>query len=157
VEIVSIEETLVNLKDFYGGLIDKYEIVITTDVDPSLRIKISPSSFEQVLINLIHNAVDAVDKTVNRKIQIRAFLEEENACVEIEDNGHGIPKEIQSKIFDPFFTTKETGSGSGLGLSLVNSYLKNFNGKIHLTSVPGKTIFKITFRNENECKERHVA
>jgi signal transduction histidine kinase len=64
--------------------------------------------------------------------------------VEIEDSGHGIPEEIQSKIFDPFFTTKEPGQGTGLGLNLSrNLVVQKHHGEISVTSEPGRTRFTV--------------
>ena len=64
--------------------------------------------------------------------------------VDIIDNGHGIPEEVQSKIFDPFFTTKKIGAGSGLGLNIShNIIVQNHQGEISFTSKPGKTNFTI--------------
>ena len=64
--------------------------------------------------------------------------------IEIEDNGPGIPKEIQTSIFDPFFTTKPLGEGTGLGLNIShNIIVKKHQGQIYVTSKPGKTCFTV--------------
>jgi signal transduction histidine kinase len=78
------------------------------------------------------------------EITIRTRSAGQSIEVEIEDNGKGIPAEIQSKIFDPFFTTKPPGKGTGLGLATVYGIItEKHHGKISVSSVPGKTLFKI--------------
>ncbi len=100
------------------------------------------SELNQVWTNLLDNAADALDgKGV---ITIRTLSDEQYVTVEIQDNGPGIPKEIQSRIFDPFFTTKDLGKGTGLGLS--TSYgiiVEKHKGILTVESKPGKTSFKV--------------
>ncbi|WP_170251816.1 sensor histidine kinase [Aquimarina intermedia] len=98
---------------------------------------------EMVLINLIKNAIQAVNKTENPSIGV-ALICEENASIRITDNGSGIEPEAIEKIFIPFYTTKE--DGSGLGLSLSREIIQLHNGTLTVTSVPhSKTIFTIQF------------
>jgi len=100
------------------------------------------SRLQQVLLNLINNAVDAIGKDGQVTLRTRntgAFVE-----IDIQDNGPGIPKEIQHRIFDPFFTTKPAGSGTGLGLSISFNIIQQLNGQIDLASEPDKgTTFTI--------------
>ncbi|HRZ40754.1 MAG TPA: ATP-binding protein, partial [Candidatus Omnitrophota bacterium] len=105
---------------------------------------------EQVLINLLSNAMDAVSD-IRGKIIVRAssFAGEEETgqklVLEVIDNGCGIPPEIIDKIFDPFFTTKKVGQGTGLGLSMVFTIIENHKGTIRAESEKGKgTKFTIT-------------
>ncbi|HMW40380.1 MAG: GHKL domain-containing protein [Saprospiraceae bacterium] len=100
------------------------------------------SELNQVWTNLLDNAVDAMSG--KGEIRISTHKEPNGVVVEIEDNGPGIPAEVQPYIFDPFYTTKEPGKGSGLGLS--TSYgiiVQKHKGNITVDSVPGKTIFKV--------------
>jgi signal transduction histidine kinase len=100
------------------------------------------SELNQVWTNIIDNAIDALDgKGV---ITIRTRKEGQGIFVEIEDNGPGIPPEIQSRIFDAFFTTKPVGKGTGLGLDIsYNIVVQKHRGKINVTSEPGRTCFQI--------------
>lgn len=108
---------------------------------------------KQVLLNLIINAVHAIrDKGHGwGKILIRTYQESEYVCCDIEDDGNGIPEEIQSMIFESFFTTKEEGVGTGLGLSLSKKIIENeHKGLLTFKSVIGKgTIFTIKFKRAN--------
>jgi len=95
----------------------------------------------QVFINLITNAVDAIatNKTEQGQIKISTALVDKQVSITISDNGAGIPGEIKDKIFDPFFTTKEAGKGSGQGLSIVRDIICNLHkGSIEVKSEIGK-------------------
>ncbi|MEP6948060.1 MAG: ATP-binding protein [Ginsengibacter sp.] len=95
----------------------------------------------QVWTNIIDNAWYAVEK--NGEIIIETSCEDKMAIVKIIDNGPGISPEILSRIFDPFFTTKKIGEGTGIGLDLVSRIVKQHNGKIKVSSQPGRTEFAI--------------
>lgn len=104
------------------------------DIPP---ITCSPSQINQVFLNLINNAAQAM-KSADGVITITTRSEGANrVAVEIEDNGEGIPPEVMSKIFDPFFTTKEVGKGTGLGLSIVYKIIEQHGGKISVDSTVG--------------------
>ncbi len=100
------------------------------------------SELNQVWTNILDNAADAVDGSGN--IVIRTRQESQWAIVEIEDDGPGIPEDIQSKIFDTFFTTKPPGKGTGLGLDIsYNIIVQKHRGDIKVTSEPGRTCFQV--------------
>ena len=105
-----------------------------------------PSQFEQVLVNLIVNALDAMPTggelsitttTLNPKAKAEGNLPNQSVLIIVSDTGMGIPKGIQSAIFDPFFTTKPPGKGTGLGLSSVYGIVKQHSGTITVESAPG--------------------
>ncbi len=100
------------------------------------ELEVEPSELQQVFMNLIANAIDAVDNGGKIEIAIarkRKFLE-----ISFKDNGIGITKEDLKKIFNPFFSTKSAGSGVGLGLSISNSIIKRHKGKFRVKSIFGK-------------------
>jgi signal transduction histidine kinase len=90
------------------------------------------AQIEQVLINLIKNAVAAIADKKNGIIQLKAFNNEEVTIIQIEDNGIGISRDIIEDIFVPFYTTKK--NGSGIGLSLSKQIMQNHNGTISVNS-----------------------
>ena len=111
------------------------------------------SELNQVWTNLIDNAADAlIDAEVeNPAITLRAFPEERSIVVEVEDNGPGVPEEIQPRIFDAFFTTKPPGAGTGLGLDISYSIVVHkHGGDLTLDSVPGRTVFRTTLPAEQD-------
>ena len=100
------------------------------------------SELNQVWTNIIDNAIDAMDGAGT--LVVRACWEDPWVVVEIEDDGPGIPEDIQSKIFDPFFTTKGPGEGSGLGLNISrNLVVQKHLGEIVVRSKPGHTCFVV--------------
>jgi signal transduction histidine kinase len=103
------------------------------------------SEMNQVWTNLIDNAIDAMEGRPNSVLEIKTERDREFTVVSITDNGAGIPKEILDKIFDAFFTTKAIGKGTGLGLDVVRNIVNQHNGKVEVTSEPGKTTFKVCF------------
>ncbi len=106
------------------------------------------NSLQQVLINLIIHAMDALEGKKDEKptVTVRTYSENGKVCVEVKDNGSGIPKDIQEKIFDPFFTTKGPEKGTGLGLAIIASILHQHRAGILLESEVGKgTQFKVSF------------
>ncbi|NBP69063.1 MAG: GHKL domain-containing protein, partial [Cytophagia bacterium] len=109
------------------------------------KASIFVSEMNQVWTNLIDNAIDAMENAPEKVLEIKTQLDRDFINVYIIDSGTGIPKEIQDKIFDPFFTTKAMGKGTGLGLEVVRQIINQHNGKIELTSNPGRTTFKICF------------
>lgn len=105
-------------------------------------------SLKQVLINLVINAKDALLERPehHQYIKVKSGSDDAHVYVEIEDNGSGMPPEIQKQIFDPFFTTKGKDKGTGLGLAIIDSILHKHQAHIHLESEEGVgTRFTITF------------
>jgi C4-dicarboxylate-specific signal transduction histidine kinase len=99
-----------------------------------LLVLANPIQLEQVFINLLTNARDALADAKKRRIRIASSRDEERIMIAFSDTGPGIPRELQQRIFDPFFTTKEVGTGTGLGLSITYSILKEYGGDISVIS-----------------------
>jgi len=110
-------------------------VAIQTDLDPDLPLtEVSPTEFQQVFLNLINNALDAMEKK-GGTLNISSRRENDRVVVSVADNGPGIPKEYLARIFDPFFTTKPVGKGTGLGLSICFGIVKKIGGEIDVRSV----------------------
>jgi len=114
----------------------KYSNVeIKTDLQPGLpTIQVSLTEMQQVFLNLINNALDAMEKTEGT-IVISAGLHGGRITISVADTGPGIPKSNLERIFDPFFTTKPVGKGTGLGLSICYGIIKKMGGDIEVHSV----------------------
>jgi signal transduction histidine kinase len=114
--------------------------------DDVRAITCSPSSINQVFLNLITNAAQATDE--EGEIQLITTQMEDAIKTEVRDNGKGIPAEALDKIFDPFFTTKEIGQGTGLGLSIVQRIITEHSGTITVSSKEGVgTCFTVILPN----------
>ena len=102
-----------------------------------------------MVLNLIKNAVEAVEQIPNPSIFINLFLKNNNIVIEIIDNGIGISQEMVNKIFEPYFTTKN--KGTGLGLSIVKKIIEDHNGKIRIekNKQMAGTTSSIRFENLN--------
>jgi signal transduction histidine kinase len=100
--------------------------------------------FSQVFLNLLHNSYDAIENLEERWIQIDGKIEDHKLYIYFTDSGKGIPPEIQEKIMDPFFTTKDIGRGTGLGLSLSMSIIKNHKGEFYIDKDSPNTKFVIS-------------
>ena len=98
-------------------------------------ISVSPSEMQQVLLNLINNAIDAMDK--GGKIEITTRVDGRYVVIDVADTGHGIPQANLQRIFDPFYTTKPVGKGTGLGLSICYGIIKKMGGEISVNSAVG--------------------
>lgn len=95
-----------------------------------------PDHIHQVLVNILLNAVDAMEEEKSPTIAIKSWSENNTVKISITDVGIGIPYEEQSRIFEPFFTTKEVGSGTGLGLSVSHGIITQMDGNIEVVSEP---------------------
>lgn len=120
-------------------------------LDPEIaKVHIVPDQMHQVIVNILLNAADALADTENPKIFIHTTLSENEIKIKICDNGSGIPEEIRDRIFEPFFTTKETGSGTGLGLSVSHGIIQSMNGTIELGTKEGRgSCFRISLPRNN--------
>lgn len=138
VEAVSLETSVANALSFFRTRIGNEGVDVRLDF-PSEDVLVEGEDIrlEQVFINLITNALDAMADATEKELRISARKTEGNAIVEIRDSGCGIRKKDVVKVFDPFFTTKEAGSGLGLGLSISSKIIRDFGGSIRVESTSG--------------------
>ncbi|MBI1297077.1 PAS domain S-box protein [bacterium] len=111
----------------------------------------------QILINLLTNARDAMPNGGKITLKTRFNQKERQVCLQVMDEGVGMPESVQSRIFDPFFTTKEMGKGTGLGLSIVAGIVRGYGGEIQVRStVNVGTTFSIRFPASDDADAVHV-
>lgn len=101
-------------------------------------VKASTNAMQQVLMNVLLNAKDAVLDSKSKRVTITTYLENNMVKVKIKDEGCGIKKEDMEKVFDPFFTTKPVGKGLGMGMSIVKTIMDQHRGRIDIYSEEGK-------------------
>ncbi len=122
----------------------KYKAVVVKDYAALPEVECVPSQLNQVFLNLLVNAAQAMAESGRGTISVRTRREGAKACVEISDTGCGIAPVVLSRIFEPFFTTKPVGMGTGLGLSLSYGIVHRHGGQIEVDSVVGKgTTFRV--------------
>jgi signal transduction histidine kinase len=138
--------------DLHGGLEDTLSLLghklrdkqveIVRELDPELPgIEASGMELNQVWTNLIDNAIDALEP--GGRLTVRTSRQGERVCVEIADDGPGIPPDQQARVFDAFFTTKPVGQGTGLGLDIAQRIVIRHHGELRLQSEPGDTRFQV--------------
>jgi len=117
-------------------LVERGGITLDVDVDPDLPvIQAIAGQLEQVLINLITNAVHAVEGREAGRVVVRAKSESPSTVlVEVGDSGPGISESDRERIFEPFYTTKPDGKGTGLGLPIVRNIIDQHHGEITITT-----------------------
>ena len=123
-------------------------------LDASLQVNINQQELQQVLINLIVNAIQAMPEQDGKlQIETRDF-QQKAVQIMIRDNGHGMAEDVVSKIFNPFYSTKSQGEGTGLGLSISYALIRRYGGNIDVHSVPEQgTAFTITLLCEAEIMD----
>ncbi|MBW1719330.1 MAG: hypothetical protein JRJ43_07165 [Deltaproteobacteria bacterium] len=138
-----------NILGILGQQFKVRDIAIELDLDDNLpHIMADSNKLEQVLLNLVVNARDAIEEKgePRGKMTISSFTDKERVAVSVSDTGNGIPEQVLDKIFEPFFTTKKVGTGTGLGLSISYGIVKDYGGTIDVkTEVGIGTTFLLKF------------
>jgi signal transduction histidine kinase len=145
---LDIQVKKINSKDFFDNIYRLFTdqaklkgVELTKPSDSSFEMIIDPELIKQSLMNLVQNAIDAVDK--NGKVEINYKKKEGDLSIEVYDNGNGIDADVKKGIFDLYFTTKP--EGTGLGLSIAQKIIAEHNGTIEVLSEVNKfTKFLIT-------------
>jgi two-component system NtrC family sensor kinase len=143
-EDVDVNQTVNQTVDILENFARGNNIDIQTDLAENLPIIAGDQAqLQQVILNLMNNAIDAIGK--DGTISVRSTADKSEIRLTIADSGPGIPESMQKKIFDPFFTTKSTGKGTGLGLWISYSIIEKMGGTLSLQSREGKgAAFTIT-------------
>lgn len=135
---ISLNNSIERVLSTMAYMIEPAGIKVYKHLDKIPPVEADESQIEQVLHNIILNAIQAIDGRENGIIDIRTSAPDSTVRISISDNGPGIPKEHLSLIFDPFFTTKPPGKGTGLGLSISLEIIKKHGGSIWAESEPGR-------------------
>jgi PAS domain S-box-containing protein len=146
-EQVDVNQVINNALSMIGSQLKNNQIQVITELSDAIGYTIGNSSrFEQVILNLISNARDALEEKENeamsgsllKEIRIKTAVEKKRIIVRVWDCGNGIPSLNIDKIFNPFFTTKVEGKGTGLGLAIVYGIISEMKGDISVRTVEGK-------------------
>jgi PAS domain S-box-containing protein len=142
----NLPDLITNSVEILGNRLKQRGITVVQQHDPEPRVFGVASQLSQVILNLLVNAVQAVEsqRREGGRIAIRTQRFTSDMLLEIADNGCGIAPEIMPRLFDPFFTTKEAGEGTGLGLSITHNIVSAHGGRIDVDSKPGDgAVFRI--------------
>jgi PAS domain S-box-containing protein len=152
---VKINDPIKDVFKVLGHQLKVHDIDVALDLDPDIPdITAEHNRLEQVFINLVSNAIDAMDEKISqpgsqnspKRLSIKSFVENDQVMVHVTDTGTGMSEEVKNKIFEPFFTTKKVGKGTGLGVSISYGIVKDYSGRIEIDSEIGKgTTFKLIF------------
>jgi len=146
-ERVQVNETLDRAHEIFSQQLKLREIEVIKDYEENLPLILADSNrLEQVFINLLINARDAIEEKSNavdqkngeKKIFLKTSSQGKMVKIEVRDTGKGIPQSILDKIFEPFFTTKKVGRGTGLGLSISYGIVQDYDGTIKVETQEGK-------------------
>ena len=143
----SINDSIQRVLHITKPMLEEYNINNIQNIDDALYINSYQNEFEQVILNIISNAKDAIinDKIQNPNITINAY-KKDKIYIEVCDNAKGIQEELKDKIFEPYFTTKENANGTGIGLYMSKIIIeKNMGGEIGVKSDNTGSCFRIVF------------
>ncbi|MEO9339779.1 ATP-binding protein [Mesorhizobium sp. SB112] len=135
-QAVRLDEIVRDMQEIVGVRLLAADVELTVDLGTEpIWLMAGPVRLQQVLVNIVANAADAVEGQAERFIGISGRREGEHVIIAVRDNGPGIPKAIAARIFDPFFTTKGIGKGLGLGLSISYNIIKDFDGSLTVSNL----------------------
>ncbi|NBB96716.1 MAG: GHKL domain-containing protein [Alphaproteobacteria bacterium] len=145
---VSLGEAVVGARDVLAWRLDKAGVSLDVQLgDPAPVVTGGLVRLQQVLVNLLSNAIDVVETTEDRRLHLHATPRGEMVEITLRDHGPGVPDALQARIFDPFFSTKEVGKGLGLGLSITYNIVRDFGGSLRVANAPdGGAVFTLTLR-----------
>jgi signal transduction histidine kinase len=142
---VDLKKALNDALDLIGYRLKRYNISYIENIKHGLVIFIDPNDLQQILINLMVNAEQAMEAT-GGTLTVKGYSRDSKVVIEVSDTGEGIDDNEIGKIFDPFYTTKQPGEGTGLGLWLTYEIVKNYNGDISVEGKKGEgSTFKLEF------------
>lgn len=135
---VSLAEVVEAAVEIAALRIRAADATLSVDLAPGLpQVIAGPVRLQQVLVNILTNAADAVEGLADRRIALSAEAVGNDVLIRISDTGPGVPEGLAARIFDPFFSTKGVGKGLGLGLSISYNIVKDFGGDLSVASSPG--------------------
>ncbi|MGZ3711142.1 MAG: PAS domain-containing sensor histidine kinase [Bdellovibrionota bacterium] len=149
-----VEDTLELCKERFHN----HGVELRVNFDPALELECRPSQVAQILINLLGNAHDAIEKSSEKWVALDIVSEDELIRIKVTDSGTGIPKEVVDRMMEPFFTTKEVGKGTGLGLSISKGIAEDHGGQLRYDYCSKNTAFVLEIPrkqpNANSCDKK---
>jgi signal transduction histidine kinase len=143
-KVIDVGVIIANMQRMLERAVGSDTALVFETTGPAHHVLIDPSQLEQIVMNLVVNARDAIAGVADGRVIIRIGATETATTLEVADNGSGMAPEVASRVFEPYFTTKELGKGTGLGLATVQGIVQNVAGEISVESELGRgTTFRI--------------
>lgn len=141
---VDLHDVLRDAQEVIAWRIGKRPVTLEVDLPSGpLVARAGAVRLQQVIVNLLSNALDALEDRADARIRVSAVAAPGRIVLSVTDNGLGVPEELEDRIFDPFFSTKGVGSGLGLGLSISYNIIKDFGGELRLIRRSGGAEFQL--------------
>jgi len=155
---VALEEAVRDTLEIVGWRLKAADAALVVDLGPEpLVVHAGSVRLQQVLVNVVSNAADAVEGRADRDIDLRARREGGRVAITVRDRGPGVPEAIAGRIFDPFFSTKGVGKGLGLGLSISYNIVKDFGGSLTVERHPGGGTLVTILLDAAQARESEAA
>jgi two-component system NtrC family sensor kinase len=140
VDRVDLRQAIAGSLELIRGQLEQRQITVEQQEAEILPVVCAPAQINQVILNLLVNAMQAIEATERAcgRITIETRVRGDEVILEVADDGSGIPAEVLPRIFDPFFTTKPVGQGTGLGLAISHGIVVDHGGRIEVESTPGQ-------------------
>ena len=140
VDRVDLQQAIAGSLELIRGQLEQRQITVEQQEGGALPVVCAPAQINQVVLNLLVNAMHAIEATGRAagRIEIETRVRSDEVILEVADDGCGIPAEVLPRIFDPFFTTKPVGQGTGLGLAISHGIVVDHGGRIEVESTPGR-------------------
>src|SRR5262249_18754806 len=149
-EAVPVENAVAEVLKMLTARIKEAGVDVSTDIEPGLSALVDQPRLEQLLCNIVANALDAVESVEQKSIVVRAAVDEGRVSrgrITISNNGPAIPPDVLARLFEPFVTTKPAGKGLGLGLMISNHIARSFGGELQAQNlVPCGAEFVVILR-----------
>ena len=149
-EPISLAASVTSVLEMLRDRIDQEAVELQVAVPPAARVACDAYRLEQVLLNLLSNALDAMKDGPRRQLRIGTRMDGERIHVAVADSGPGIPDAVMPRLFEPFFTTKSAGEGLGLGLVISSSIVSAFGGSLRARSSAEGTVFEFDLKRMDE-------
>lgn len=151
---VALDAAMADTLEIVAARLKAADADLEIDLSDTPMVKAGSVRLQQVLVNIITNAADAVEGLADRRIHVSAEHLDGKVSLTIRDHGPGVPAAIAERIFDPFFTTKGVGKGLGLGLSISYNIVKDFGGSLSVTNhAEGGAVFRIELEAATAAQE----
>jgi two-component system C4-dicarboxylate transport sensor histidine kinase DctB len=146
-QVIDLKQALAEALDILAPRLESADISVEINLPNLPHVRGVAVRLQQVIVNVISNAADAMEGRDNRRLIVSAEETNDDVALLIRDHGPGVPVAIADRIFDPFFTTKQVGSGLGLGLSISYNIMKDFGGDLSVGNDPaGGAVFTLQLK-----------